>query len=108
MKVCHGGCTALIHRPLQQIVPLEVQKDIDDIDAAFIEPEDNAAIEMHEDRNENAAVEIVKDSNVVIHNGDGRKLVDKSEQLRRCRVATNPDELPLKRKQIPDRFEINW
>ena len=37
-------------------------------------------IEMHEDRNENAAVEIVKDSNAVIHNGDGRKMVDKSAQ----------------------------
>ena len=44
--MCHGGCTTLIHRPLQQIVPLEVQKDIDVIDAAFIETEDNAAIEI--------------------------------------------------------------
>ena len=29
--------------------------------------------------------------------------------MSRCRVASNPDELPLKRKQTPpDRFEINW
>ena len=92
MKVCHGGYTTLIHRPLQQIVPLEVQKDIDDVDAAFLETEDNAAIEMHEDRNENAAVEIMNYCITILHNGDGRKLVEKSEQFRRCRVATNPGD----------------
>ena len=78
-----------------------MQKDIYDIDDI------DAAIEMHEDRNENA-VEIVKDRcNAVIHNGDGRKLVDKSAQLSRCRVATNPDELSLKRKRAPpDRLKL--
>ena len=46
LKVCHGGRTTFIHGPLQRIVPLEVQKDIDDIDATFSETEDNAAIEI--------------------------------------------------------------
>ena len=81
LKVCHGGRTTFIHGPLQRIVPLEVQKDIDDIDATFSETEDNAAIEIEMKM---PAAEIVKDRcNVVIHNGDGRKLVDKSAQLSR-------------------------
>ena len=91
LKVCHGGHTTYIHRPLQRIVPLEVQKDQND--------ESTAADRSIEQLNQG---ELGNDVN--------SNLLDKSlEQLDQCSVVTEPVVHVEKRKYVPpERWEIKW